>query len=79
MASRLMRVIPAAARYSASLAKLQVLNARPRSRGQHQAIRHTCRRACSLTVLGLPPPHFGVQRREPGLVERVDHAPHVFG
>src|SRR5215471_17263849 len=65
MLSRLMRVIPAAARYSASLVKLQVLKARPRSRGQHRAIRQTCRRACSLIVLGLPPLHFGSSAANP--------------
>src|SRR5215468_1210747 len=65
MLSRLMRAIPAAARYSASLAKLQVPNARPRSRGQHRASRQTSRRTCSLIDLGLPPLHFGSNAANP--------------
>jgi len=65
MLSRLMAAIPAEARYSASLAKLQVLNARPRSRGQHRASRQTRRRTCSLIVLGLPPLHFGSKAANP--------------
>jgi hypothetical protein len=73
MLSRLMTAIPAAAKYSVSLVKLHVLNARPRSRGQHWAIRQICRRTRSLIVFGLPPAPFWVQRREPGLVERVNH------
>src|SRR5215470_18960066 len=57
MLSRLRHAIPAEAGYSASLAKLHVLNARPRSRGQHRAIRQICRRTWSLIVAG--PPHPG--------------------
>jgi hypothetical protein len=73
MVSRLTTATPVAARYSPSLVKLHVLNARPRSRGQHRAIRHTCRRTGSPTVAGPAPAPFWVQRREPQLVERVNH------
>jgi hypothetical protein len=65
MVSRLITAIPVAARYSPSLVKLHVLNARPRSRGQHWAIRHTCRRTCSPIVFGLPPLHFGSSAANP--------------
>jgi hypothetical protein len=65
MVSRLTTATPVAARYSPSLVKLHVLNARPRSRGQHRAIRHTCRRTGSPTVAGLPPLHFGSSAANP--------------
>jgi hypothetical protein len=65
MASQLTAAIPAAARYSASLLKLQVLNARPRSPGQHPAIRHIRRRTCLLIVFGLPLLHFGSSAANP--------------
>jgi hypothetical protein len=65
MLSRLIRAIPAQARYSASLVKLQVLNARPRSRGQHRASKQTSRRTWSLITLGLPPLHFGSSAANP--------------
>src|SRR6516165_1165796 len=65
MASRLTTAPLVVARYPASLVKLQVLNARPRSRGQHRASRQIWRRTCSLIVLGLPPLHFGSKAANP--------------